>query len=302
MNKKKFVVTCIFVLLVGLFICFSLFRKNDISAIETVYVNELLQKTEQNWNRLNTKSYTDKSFKAKKLTDEIYPVKTYDFTVIDLTGTVIFSTIDEQSATYYTRINNAIANRDILVDIIVDKAMVGKLIIKNDISNVITEQRGQLREAIILIFLIMTAIMIGYLFYLDKKIFKPFQKLKSFASSIASGNLDDPFIMDKRNVFGAFSESFDLMRDALKTAKHNEYLADMSKKELVASLSHDIKNPIASIKAICENMSLKSDDKHITTIHQKAEQIDILISDMFQSTLEDLGELKVKTDEFNSNI
>ncbi|HEY5584533.1 MAG TPA: HAMP domain-containing sensor histidine kinase [Ruminiclostridium sp.] len=264
-----------------------MFKKNDIVPINTVSVNELLKQTEQNWNRLTAKTYSN---------------KTYAFIVMDLNGTVVFSTTKEQSTSYLERINSAIANRNILVDIIVNETIVGKLIIKNDLSAAMTEERKQLEWFVLFFFLFMGVLMLGYFFYLERKVFMPFHKLKQFASSIASGNMDAPITMDNENVFGAFTESFDLMRDALQTAKRNEYLANKSKKELVASLSHDIKNPVASIKAICETMALKSDDKHIITIHQKAEQIDRLISDMFHSTLEELGELKVKNEEFTSDI
>jgi len=300
-----------------------MFKKYDISPIDTVTVNELIKQTEQNWNNLLDQSYiyksitdksiTDKSISDKSITDksfttdtifvdDTYPDSSYDFTVIDLKGNVVFSTTKEQSTPYSQRINNAIANRDILVDIKLDTEMVGKLIVKNDLTNAIRQQRKQLGRIVLFLFIFIVVMMFGYFFYLEKKVFQPFHKLKHFASSIVAGNFETPITMDKENAFGAFSESFDLMRDALQAAKHSEYLANKSKKELVASLSHDIKNPVASIKAICETMALKSDDRHITTIHKKAEQIDSLISDMFQSTLEELGELKVNNEEFSSDI
>ena len=80
-------------------------------------------------------------------------------------------------------------------------------------------------------------------FYCERSILFPFRKLQGFARHIASGNLDVPLEMDKNNLFGAFTESFDLMRNELSNAKENERKADRSKKELVASLSHDIKRP-----------------------------------------------------------
>ena len=44
---------------------------------------------------------------------------------------------------------------------------------------------------------------------------RPFKKLSSFAANVSKGNLDTPLNMDKHNYFGAFTESFDRMRDAL---------------------------------------------------------------------------------------
>ena len=62
--------------------------------------------------------------------------------------------------------------------------------------------------------------------------------------------------MDRENVFGAFTESFDLMRHELRRARERERRASQSKKELVAKLSHDIKTPIASIRAVAEVMAV----------------------------------------------
>lgn len=135
---------------------------------------------------------------------------------------------------------------------------------------------------------------------------RPFRKLERFAAQIAKGNLDFPLAMQKTNYFGAFTESFDIMREELKKAKQGEYEANVSKKELVASLSHDIKTPVATIRAICEILLLKIKDEDtlekIIIINRKAGTIDALISDMFHATLEDLSVLKIEPGEELSTI
>ena len=141
-------------------------------------------------------------------------------------------------------------------------------------------------------------------FYCERSILKPFRKLQGFARHIASGSLDIPLEMDKNNLFGAFTESFDLMRNELSKAKENERAADRSKKELVASLSHDIKTPVASIKAVTELMILTANSekeiKQLETINIKAEQINSLITNMFHATLEELQALSVTAAEIES--
>jgi len=135
------------------------------------------------------------------------------------------------------------------------------------------------------------------LLYCEVKILSPFRKLQGFARSIADGNLDVPLAMDKNNTFGAFTESFDIMREELRKANH-------SKKELVASLSHDIKTPIASIKAVTELMLVKTADEkelaRLNTITAKAEQVNALITNMFHATLEELEVLNVAPEEVSS--
>ena len=140
--------------------------------------------------------------------------------------------------------------------------------------------------------------------YYENKIGKPFRKLQHFAKHIAAGNLDLPLEMDKDNVFGAFTESFDLMREELLVARENEIKADKSKKELIASLVHDITTPVASVRSVMDILRLKANDendiKMLDLANKKLEQIDTLLTDMFHSTLEELKELKVNPDEIQS--
>jgi len=143
-------------------------------------------------------------------------------------------------------------------------------------------------------------------FYCEKSVLTPFRKLRKFARDIAAGNLDIPLEMDRHGRFGAFTESFDLMREELKTARENERAADRSKKELVAQLSHDIKTPVASIKAAVELMQISaSGEKTKTQLEQidaKAEQINTLITNMFHATLEELQALSVTVAEIHSTV
>ncbi|MCL2364724.1 MAG: HAMP domain-containing histidine kinase [Defluviitaleaceae bacterium] len=133
--------------------------------------------------------------------------------------------------------------------------------------------------------------------YLNRRILKPFRKLQYFAGAVAAGNLDLPLKMDESNLFGAFTESFDLLREELKATKEAELQASQSKKELVASLSHDIKTPLASIKSSMELLLVKSkneDEQEIFgSINGKVEQIDDLVTNLFLATLEELQALTV---------
>lgn len=202
------------------------------------------------------------------------------------------------------KLNDAIRNRDTIVDVLVNNEIVGKVIFYNDIARSWEQYKTKLVNGIICIFVILLSICVGYVFYLNQNLLRPFNKLKDFAQRIAVGNLDVPLNMDKNNIFGAFTESFDLMREELHKARENERKANRSKKELVASLSHDIKTPIASIKAVTDLMLVTVKDekekKQLEKIVIKAEQINSLITNMFHATLEELQALCVTVTEIHS--
>ena len=94
------------------------------------------------------------------------------------------------------------------------------------------------------------------------------------------------------------------MRSELKKAREAEAAAHASKKELVAKLSHDIKTPVASIKAASEVGAALTDNEKIRDnygqIIRKADQINELITNLFTATLEELRQLPVSPEDMES--
>lgn len=109
------------------------------------------------------------------------------------------------------------------------------------------------------IYIWMGLLTVGYLLILViySRYIRPFQELQHFTTEIAKGNLDVALPIHKENMFGAFTESFDIMREELAASRAREAEAEKSKKELVAQLSHDIKTPVATIKATCEVLEMQ---------------------------------------------
>ncbi|WP_440109583.1 ATP-binding protein [Paenibacillus sp. QZ-Y1] len=250
-------------------------------------INAVVKITEQHWDALNS---------------ELYAQSALDFTILDNEGTVRFQTRKDISAT----INDAVNHRDTMLDLTVDRQTVGKVIFDNNNQVIFEQWRTRLAVAGIWTALLLFLLGLIYALYLNRSILRPFRRLQRFAKQIAKGNLDVPLEMDRNHLFGAFTESFDMMREELAAARQSEYRANKSKKELVASLSHDIKTPVASIKALTELMLIKTTDektsRQLHTLYAKADQIDRLVTDMFHSTLEELNELQVHVQDETSSI
>ncbi|MCL2423576.1 MAG: HAMP domain-containing histidine kinase [Micrococcales bacterium] len=140
-------------------------------------------------------------------------------------------------------------------------------------------------------------VVVGFVWYVHRRLVRPFVRLEDFAVRVATGDLDTPLAMDRANAFGAFSESFDLMRTELRAARERERSADLAKKDLVASLSHDLKTPVASIKAVAECLAAIDDGPNRPQLDQimvKADQIDALVSNMLEATLDEAEHLVVE--------
>ncbi len=249
----------------------------DMTHISGVEVNELLKKLEMGWN--------DPTF--------VYPGQSFRYAVLDKDETLLYK--NGEGAETIVR---ATEERDTIRDITVGDEVVGKLIIYNELDNIqFKMERSLLRKYLFFaggVFVLLLLVLLG----VEVKVIRPFDKLKEFASAIAAGDLDKPLEMDRENIFGAFTEGFDIMREKLNESRERELQMSISKKELIAQLSHDIKTPVASIKAMSEVLGAKEDrpavKEKLESIGSKADQIDGLVSNLFVSTLNELNKLEVK--------
>jgi len=231
--------------------------------------------------------------------------------VLCFTGLVLFIVNSAPDRLSTTAINEAVMSSIYAIEEADHERALDVLLGRISLEFEQTNQVAQSRNRTILLVIgayqaFFIAVFIFLHMYYKKRIIDPFVKLKDFAKNVASGDLDTPLKMDKHGVFGAFTESFDLLREELKIARENEREADRRKKELVATLSHDIKTPVAAIKATVELMQIRDyDDKtkhQLQEMFSKAEEITVLVNDMFHSTLQELQALKVSVTEFPSTM
>ena len=284
MKKRTFLISLTLVFVAEM-IALIVFAIQDIDNMQdTVLVNEVVQSVQRDWNTMeNHKNQTS-----------------LDYVVLNTDGDIIFKTKSGLSET----VNMAIIHRDTILDVEVENVVVGKIIIYSDSVQMLQIKKQKVVIVLSVAMLMQCGICMGYIIYLNRTVIRPFHKLKGFAERIAGGNLDIPLEMDRQNLFGAFTESFDIMRSELKRARIAEAEANASKKDLVAKLSHDIKTPVASIKAASElGIALTNSEKvrdNYMQIIRKADQINMLITNLFTATLEELRQLSVIPTDINS--
>lgn len=215
-------------------------------------------------------------------------------------------TIILESDSYYAiKVNDALKSNSTIIDFYLNDTYQGKVAFPGS-----EEKYNHAKENAIIVvtsvFSVLAVLGVFLFTYIYFRYIKPFKKLDTFATEISKGNLEIPLSREKGDYFGAFSEAFDSMREALRKAREGEYQANKSKKELIASLSHDIKTPISTIRALCELMSVKISDQdilhHIEIIDSKALMVDTLINNMFTAALEELEVLKINVKEEPSTI
>ena len=291
--KKRFVLLAVLLTVILIIPVLFLNYGKQASAgyLDNTVVNGLLNELAADWDNVKAKN--------KSIVPQIEGIS---YEVMDNDGRILVRT----NTGMPEDLGRATSERYTIRDIKVDGEVVGKLLISNDFTSMRSETQKNYERRFIIVALVEALLIALFLLWVYKNIIKPFEDLKEFASDIASGDLDKPLKMDRGNIFGSFTESFDIMRTELSEAKQKEYEAQRSKMELVSQLSHDIKTPVASIKALGELLEAQSTDpktkERLGSIVTKADNIDAMVSDLFTETLTELNELNVETSEQESRI
>lgn len=284
LKEKWLIFVSLLLIILGAAFSYMIIGQDNTGRPDPVLVNRIVKYAEENW---GTFAAGDGAVLA------------YPFAVLDADNILIYQSEADTSAS----LNEAVKNQNLIMDVYNGNRFLGKVLINTRQQVAIQEKLNRVSLIIFLTCSILAVITLLCFFYLNHKLLKPFRQMKEFARNIAAGNLDIPLVMDENNLFGPFTESFDIMREELAKARYQEAMADKSKKELVASLSHDIKTPLTAIKLISELLEVTAagnDREKIHTIYEKADQIDQLITNLFHASLEELGQLSVSPFETES--
>ena len=268
-----------------------------------------------------------------------------DYVIIDLSNNILYSNVKSDHINLIESgmsVEKAMQKRYLHKGLTENGRIWGNVIILDDGLTTLKDFRNKFLIGAVICVLMVFIGMITFAVYVDKNVIAPFKNLKDFAAKVAQGQLNEPLQMDRDNMFGAFSESFDIMREELAESKKRELELQKKERELVASLSHDLKTPVTGIKVTSELLQMRLSVKEnevsrletevdnesadisgkgseseqieftradIDTmsqdakgIYQKAEQIDALVSDLFTAALDDLGEFKVSCNDEESKV
>lgn len=134
-------------------------------------------------------------------------------------------------------------------------------------------------------------------------VLKPLEMLSSFAKRISKGELEGEIPYKKDNEVGTFCLVFDFMRTELKNSLLKQEEHEKAHKELIASISHDLKTPLSSIKAYVEGLQdgiakdTESYQRYLAVIKKKTDSLVILINELMQYSLEELEQFRINLEE-----
>lgn len=143
-------------------------------------------------------------------------------------------------------------------------------------------------------------LMCGFLFY-EEKLKKPIDELSAATEKIAAQDLDFSVAYQAQDELGELCGSFEQMRSALRENNEKLWQLITERRQLQASVAHDLRNPIAIIKGHAEYLKLNiekgrlSDDK-ILSVSDNIEDAAVRLEHYTESirTLNHLEDLEVE--------
>lgn len=194
-------------------------------------------------------------------------------------------------------------------------------------SNYIVSTEATSRNTFSLVFSLVTVgvIVIGYL--LSQSIARPILKLRTISQAVAAGDLEQSTGLESPDEIGELASAFDTMTVRLRerteeaarlyaeTVQRNKELADANSRlqatqaqlvqseklaavgQLTAGIVHDVKNPLAVIKGLAEELREEPElaqpvREQLTVIRDNAARANTIVSDLLKFARQSKPEMK----------
>jgi signal transduction histidine kinase len=118
------------------------------------------------------------------------------------------------------------------------------------------------------------------------------------ARTMADGRLDTRVAVDGTDELGALALAFNQMAERLEDANRRQAEAEASRRDVVAAISHDLRTPLSSIRAMIEAIQDGVVDEEMQAFYlsqmlQETRDLSALIDDLFALSQIDAGALQL---------
>lgn len=120
--------------------------------------------------------------------------------------------------------------------------------------------------------------------FIFRHVEEPLELLSAGVQEISNGNLDYRLDYHSEDEFLPICNSFNDMAVRLKESEERSRREDESRKELMASISHDLRSPLTSIQAYVEGLldgvakTPEMQKRYLTTIKAKSEELEQMVA------------------------
>jgi signal transduction histidine kinase len=158
---------------------------------------------------------------------------------------------------------------------------------------------------LLLIFAALLSVSFG--FSLAAGITESLNLLKQGTQRLAEGDLSVRVSVPYQDELAEVAEAFNIMAARLEAAFNRQRELEQARRDLIAAVSHDLRTPLASVRAMVEALSDKvvTDAETVSRYHQTIQgqitSLSLLIDDLFELSKLDSGRLSLKLEEAQIN-
>lgn len=126
------------------------------------------------------------------------------------------------------------------------------------------------------------------------------EAVEAAAARIAGGELNTRVLVRGSDEIGRLAAEFNRMADALESANDRRDQVEGARRELFASVSHDLRTPLSSIQVMVEALSdgvvrdAATRDRYLKTMSLELDRLASLIDDLFELAKIESGELQLR--------
>lgn len=131
--------------------------------------------------------------------------------------------------------------------------------------------------------------------FIIRRLLPPLDELRRGAEQIQQGDLDIHLEHKEKDEFTPVFSAFNLMAEELSSSLKARAEEEEGRKELIASMSHDIRTPLTAIKAYVEGLAdgvANTEEKrqrYLSVIQKKTTELDTMVEQLFLLSKMDVG-------------
>ena len=129
------------------------------------------------------------------------------------------------------------------------------------------------------------------------------ERVRKGTARIAAGELESEILVDGQDEVAGLAADFNRMARALEEAAEHEREMEKARRDLIAAVSHDLRTPLASTRALIEAIAdgvaadQQTRERYLSSASRELEHLSRLVDDLFELARIDAGVLQLSLEE-----
>ncbi len=147
------------------------------------------------------------------------------------------------------------------------------------------------------------ALSVGFNLLCARPLADRIERVRAGTARIAAGDLESEVSVEGHDEVAGLAEDFNRMARALDAASEREREMERTRRDLIASVSHDLRTPLASTRALIEAVAdgvaedPQTEKRYLSSARRELAHLSRLVDDLFELARIDAGVLQLTLEE-----